>query len=234
MEDQLELPDPLAGEDLAGLSDPEGEPATSSVNLKVAFSIVRVSRDDPNERAFVSMLLKSEPDLEDFSMPMAFPVFGRGRALYALVGKGINADTIHEACEFLIGACSCQVKDLNPGVDLLMAVAWEDLIEGRAVIDKELPPLAGLSKFAELPADLDSESHPPADGDDRPAPAAGRESGGDRQEAGPGESRADEKSKDGGTRSATSSPLGRNVLIVTLLALTVVLAGTAALRLRNR
>ena len=35
------------------------------------------------------MLMQSESDLEELDQPIAFPVIGRGRVLYALVGKGI-------------------------------------------------------------------------------------------------------------------------------------------------
>jgi hypothetical protein len=205
-------------------SGADDDAPAEGVELKLAFSMLRVSRDDPAEQFLVSMLLETEPDLKDFSAPMAFPVFGRGRALYALVGKGINADTIHEACEFLIGPCSCQIKDLNPGADLLMAVAWDDLIEGRAVVDKELPPLTGFSGFADALAAAETDAEP---ADDRAASA--------------GDGPADDEAKaaitppadEAAAAAATSNPLGRNVLIVTLVALTIVIAGTAALTMRK-
>ncbi len=86
--------------------------------------------------------------LKDFkNEPMAFPVFGRGRVLYALIGKGINAGTIEQACRDLTGPCTCQVKDQNPGTDLLMAVNWEKLVTPTAQEEKELPPLTGLIGF---------------------------------------------------------------------------------------
>ena len=113
--------------------------------LRVAFSIVRVRRDDPAEAMLVHMLLRTEPDLHTFTEPMAFPVFGRGRVLYALVGKGINADTIGEACGFLVGPCFCQAKYLNPGVDLLTAVDWENGIVEPIVDEVELAVLTGRS-----------------------------------------------------------------------------------------
>ena len=49
------------------------------------------------------------------------PVFGQGRALYALVGDGIKHETIDRAATFLIGKCSCEVREQNPGFDLLLA-----------------------------------------------------------------------------------------------------------------
>ena len=111
------------------ISVPElgGDQFTES-DLSVSFSVLRLSRSDPDEKILVQMLLKSEWDLKTFSKPIAFPVFGRGRALYALVGDGITESNIEMACAFLVGWCSCQVKAQNPGVDLLMSVDWDNMI----------------------------------------------------------------------------------------------------------
>ncbi len=117
--------------------------------LEISFSAVRLRRDDPKEKMLVEMLLGSEADLRELEGPMAFPVFGRGRVLYALVGEGINDDTLHEACSTLVGPCTCQVKDQNPGLDLVTSISWETLVEPEVEIDKELPPLQGLGAFAD-------------------------------------------------------------------------------------
>ena len=106
------------------------------IELRVGFSIVTLKRDDPRERALLEMLLASEPDLEQLNQPMAFPVIGRGRVLYALVGKGIFEDTIAMASRFVVGPCSCQVKDQNPGFDLLMNVDWDEKIGGSVVSEE--------------------------------------------------------------------------------------------------
>ena len=143
----LKLPD-IEEEDLGDLSvNPDA--------LKIAFSAVRIARDDAAERALVEMLLRVEPDLMDdelSSQPMAFPVFGRGRALYALVGKGIAPDVIEDASQFLTGACQCTVKAQNPGVDLIMNVDWDGMVVPTEPLDQDLPPLAGFSGFG-LPDD---------------------------------------------------------------------------------
>lgn len=115
--------------------------------LRVIFTLARLSRSDPAEQTFVKMLLGTEEDLKDTKAPIAFPIFGRGRALYALVGAGINNDTIDDACTFLIGSCSCQVKEQNPGVDLLLAMDWDNQIQSQMNVERELPPLAGLAGF---------------------------------------------------------------------------------------
>lgn len=136
----LKLPE-IAPEDRVFLGE-------DTPDLRVEFSVVRVSRNDPKEKLFVQMLLHSESDLHEFdSEPMVFPVFGRGRALYALVGKGIEKDNIVEAASFLCGACSCQVKNENPGTDLLMAAGWRNFVHGEYVVDEELPPLIGLPEM---------------------------------------------------------------------------------------
>jgi hypothetical protein len=113
--------------------------------LRLAFSVVKVKRDDPAEAAFVTMLLASEEDLRGFNEPMAFPIFGQGRALYALVGKGIRAETIDEAAQFLIGSCSCQVKEQNPGVDIAMAVDWRQMVKDQATPGQNLPELSDMA-----------------------------------------------------------------------------------------
>ncbi len=60
---------------------------------------------------------------------MVFPIFGRGRVLYALVGEGIATATIEEASRFLAGACQCTVKADNPGVDVLISYPWNERVQ---------------------------------------------------------------------------------------------------------
>ncbi|MHC4727968.1 MAG: hypothetical protein ACYS17_12150, partial [Planctomycetota bacterium] len=108
-EESESMPEDLAGPELA-----------------YEFSILPVSRSDPNEIMLLSLLLGSEPDLDEYAdKPVIFPVFGRGRALYALIGEGINTDNIRETIAFIVGPCGCEIKMMNPGVDLLMAANWD-------------------------------------------------------------------------------------------------------------
>ena len=86
LESEIKLPD-IEEADLGDLS-------VTPDALKIVFSAIRISRDDERERTLTEMLLRIEPDLLEepqVSQPMAFPLFGRRRALYALVGKGIVA-----------------------------------------------------------------------------------------------------------------------------------------------
>jgi hypothetical protein len=133
----------------------------AGVPLRVAFSVLRVSRDDPAEKALAAMLLHCEPDLLELSEPMVFPVFGRGRALLPLVGAGITAENIRESAAFLVGPCSCQVKELNPGFDLLLADEWDTLIS----YEGPPPPLASAAPLNDdpvlvpIPSGATDESH---------------------------------------------------------------------------
>jgi hypothetical protein len=105
-------------------------PLLSQVPLKVKFSTLRLSRGNPAERVLLAMLLGAHDEVSQAQgEPIMFPIFGRGRALDAFVGKEINADVIGEVATFLCGACSCTVKQLNPGVDLLFAADWEAILE---------------------------------------------------------------------------------------------------------
>jgi len=138
MREILDMPE-LTPEDQQYLTDSEGGPP-----LRVAFSLLRLSRNDAKEGAVVNMLLDTEDDLRTFSDPIVFPIFGRGRVLYALVGDGINEENMAQTCAFLVGPCSCQAKAMNPGVDLLMCVDWDAGLFGEWVKDEPVVPLTSL------------------------------------------------------------------------------------------
>lgn len=103
----------------------QAEVLRTDLPLKIEFSLLRLRRDDPAEAALVAMLVHLEDDLGGFAQqPMVFPVFGRGRVLEPLIGAGIHRDNVMEHSRYLCGACSCEVKDQNPGIDLLIAANW--------------------------------------------------------------------------------------------------------------
>jgi hypothetical protein len=116
----------------------------TDVALKIEFSLLRLSRTDPAEKHLVAMLLGMEEDLASRPEPIVYPVFGRGLALWAIMGKGINADNVDRAAKFLVGPCSCEIKAQNPGVDLLLTADWEERLTGQFTKAPELPPLTGL------------------------------------------------------------------------------------------
>jgi len=84
-----------------------------------------VRRDDPDERWFVRMLLHVEADLAEDQRPMVFPAYGRGRVMEPYLAGGVTVENLSEAVAFVTGACSCEVKEQNPGMDLLTHWDWE-------------------------------------------------------------------------------------------------------------
>ncbi|MFB3891556.1 MAG: hypothetical protein ACE15C_05980 [Phycisphaerae bacterium] len=139
----------------------EGGAAMNPEKLRVTFSMVRLSRKDQAERGFIAMLLNIEKGLADIKEPIAFPVFGRGRVLGPLSGKGLVKSNIDDACAFLVGDCSCQVKEQNPGIDMLVFADWDAGLVGRLTKDKPLPPLMGLTDMTADPTGAPA-ANPPA------------------------------------------------------------------------
>ncbi len=111
--------------------------------LRLAFSVLRVSRGDAAEKTLVDMLMRLAGDPPPAAdQPVVFPVFGRGRALAALAGEDLEPDVLQEAAAFLAGPCSCQVKEMNPGMDLLMTANWDAIYDEPVVMEPEVPNLA--------------------------------------------------------------------------------------------
>jgi len=137
--------------------------------LTYGFPIMALSRDNNAESILIKTLMMSEPDLfQHTDEPMIFPVFGRGRSLGCLFGEYITKKNIDEAATFLSGACSCEVKNLNPGVDLLMAAPWDYVVMNSFIEDEPLPELTGvLADFEDAqvpvaPSDFDSAPEKPS------------------------------------------------------------------------
>jgi hypothetical protein len=120
---------------LPELTDLPDDNLVAKTPLKLSFSMMRVPRGEA-EAPLVQMLVNCESDLPERADPMVFPVFGRGRALLPLIGAGITADNIKNSATFLTGACSCEVKELNPGFDLLLTADWDALL---SIDGKPLP-----------------------------------------------------------------------------------------------
>ncbi|MDP7020156.1 MAG: hypothetical protein QGG36_30440 [Pirellulaceae bacterium] len=136
---QIEFQEPGGLDNLfpgAAASDDETPPAEASKPEKPVHSIatIRIARDDPKEAWLVRALLAVEPDLPGLKEPMVFPIYGRGRALPPLVGPGISDDNLVDVAHFVTGACSCTIKEQNPGVDLLMTYNWEEAAQSVADI----------------------------------------------------------------------------------------------------
>jgi hypothetical protein len=174
--------------------EPPGEAAP-----KLDVGWVKLARNDARERWLVDALLSLEEDLRDeryAKAAMVFPVFGRGRALPPCLGPGITRDNLIACVDFITGACSCTVKDQNPGLDLLLAHDWIATAEklaakfGQEEGNEAQLGAAGLFPQLMIPAEA-------AKAKDAGTPLAGDASGTKREEA-----EAAGQTKPGATNSA--------------------------------
>lgn len=138
LEQSLVLPEP----------SPLDPPTNTNLPLKIVFSTVRVARSNPAERMLVNMLLNWNTNLVAEKEVILFPIFGRGRVVPPATGEEIQPEAIREMAEFLTGPCSCEVKEMNPGYDLLLSADWKSLGDYQSELMTESPPLTGLSQFA--------------------------------------------------------------------------------------
>jgi len=127
---------------------------------KIRFASIRVERSDPKEKYFMAMLFNLDNELPN-DEPLVFPIYGRGRVLLALSGKGVNKDNLYDVCAFFTGSCSCEVKAMNPGYDLLIPVKWDEYIYDDIKITDALPPLTALSAAAEAVAKAETPNEQP-------------------------------------------------------------------------
>lgn len=133
MAQTLELPEDMYEPDLQNKPD-----------IEISFPLMRVSRTQKSEEVFIGMLLNCDRSLKDVSAPIVFPIYGRGRILYPLAGDNISEKNIRNACRFFIEPCSCTARMENPGIELLMSVDWERLIDAPIAIERNLSPLQGI------------------------------------------------------------------------------------------
>jgi hypothetical protein len=126
--------------------DREQNMAPGGPELKIWFPVLSVSRKDPKEQFFVRMLSGSEQGIPT-DAPVAFPIFGRGRLLGAFHGEMLDVAEVEEACAFLTGMCSCQVKEMCPGVDLLFTAGWHRP-PGELFAMEDVPELVGTTRGA--------------------------------------------------------------------------------------
>lgn len=171
----------LLGSELGRLEDALTRPPEPGLGVtepfRPTFSLLLLDADDPQESVLRQTLLNTEPDLAEYEqagVPIAFPVYGRGRVLYALIGSGINTALVEEACRFVSGPCACEIKAQSPGTDLLMAADWgAALLPARPADDQEVvltgvltvpppdpPAAATVQAGSATPADQSSTGMP--------------------------------------------------------------------------
>ncbi len=169
LEKELKLPDPEPRPPAQGGAD-AGTPPGTEPALRIRFSLLRIARGDPAESAFIAFLLKMRGtrDPADPVRPVVFPVFGRGRVLCAIEGKEIEED-LRDAAVFLTGPCSCELKEMNPGADLLITADWDGALQGEHL---SLPDLVGVSGILEKAGVGEAAAAPPGPPASGPQPGS--------------------------------------------------------------
>ena len=121
MQTELKLPE--------GVGLP-GSELFSDVPLVLKFSILEIAPDDTKEQLLVRWLSGFDPQAIQDGEPLLVPVFGRGRALEVIPASQLNDGLTGDLTQFLCAACSCQVKERNPGFDLLLNADWDKKLFG--------------------------------------------------------------------------------------------------------
>jgi len=148
-----------------------GAPASSTARTADASQRAVLEAGAPNlESAFLAMLAGPKSGLASSREPWVAAVFGRGRVLGAWPAKGFGDEQIEEVCLFLLGACSCQVKKLNPGWDLLLHADWDEQLRAIGYQPSETSSVAGAPRNASLQPETVSFSG----GDSRPIASTSR------------------------------------------------------------
>lgn len=133
------------------LPDGIGQPGSelyADVPLALDFSTLEIDPQDQRETYLIELLKRFEPKAVASGQPVLAPVFGRGRVLEVLPAERVNEKLVTELTTFLSGACSCKVKGLNPGFDLLMKANWDVDLFGE---DGERPKADGGVEETPLP-----------------------------------------------------------------------------------
>jgi hypothetical protein len=122
LSNNLELPE--------GIGLP-GSELHSEIPLLLKFSTLEISREDVRESFLINLFSELQPEATRRGEDLIVPVFGRGRALEVIPASVLTSPLIKDLAVFLSGACSCQVKEQNPGFDLLMSVDWNTKLFGK-------------------------------------------------------------------------------------------------------
>lgn len=117
--------------------------------LKLQFAVLRVRADDPQEQSLIKMLAGPENAVHSGTTSFAAAVFGRGRVLRAWALPELDEAALEDACMFLVGRCSCRVKNGNPGWDLLLNLDWDQALREAGKQTAEHPAPAASQPVAE-------------------------------------------------------------------------------------
>ena len=113
------------------------------IPLKISFSVIEVSQQDPAEAFFIENIKSSSDHMTNAAGgPFTVPIFGQGRVAAAIIERDMLLDNMTYLGYYISDACSCQAKAQNIGFDLLMLGDWS-IFDNQLVQDRKLPPVTG-------------------------------------------------------------------------------------------
>ncbi|MBV6498049.1 MAG: hypothetical protein CJBNEKGG_00263 [Prosthecobacter sp.] len=129
--------------------------------LRLKFTTLRIDAKDPAEQILISMLAGPEGRITR-GQAFAAPVFGRGRVLGSWPLSQLDDAALEESSMFLVGRCSCRVKNENPGWDLLLNVDWEKALKEAGENKGATPAAVTAPAKLSVPETVVSSPSPPA------------------------------------------------------------------------
>jgi len=151
-----------------------GSELLTNLPLEVRFSVLEVDGQSADEAIFRKLVARGVLDDSDHDESIVVPVFGRGRAMTALKAESIDEALLAECSGFLCGACSCQVKQSNPGFDLLLAVNWDERLSGDPDIPLQTAPIQPEADAGDEPSE---PTYVPIPAGRKETPASGMKKG---------------------------------------------------------
>jgi hypothetical protein len=127
IEKRLKFLEQVAALPIQDPNDPDSQLGPGPA-LMLKFTTLRLRADDPAEKVLIRMLAGPKGRI-DASQSFAAAVFGRGRVLGSWNLAQLDDAALEETSMFLVGRCSCRMKNENPGWDILMNVDWPKALE---------------------------------------------------------------------------------------------------------
>jgi len=138
IQDKLKLPHQLDPADTV-----YARPPAPGVLFQFRFGIVEADIDAPENELLRQILSTKVPGRLQASLPMVVPVYGRNRALALLYGEDISESVFWDISSFLVGPCSCRIKEMNPGFDFPALFPWDDIVFAGADVEDVIRKLIG-------------------------------------------------------------------------------------------
>jgi hypothetical protein len=154
LEREIEVPD----------VDPDDTRTKGNVKPIIAFSVLPLSRGNPEEEVSISMMLNTDPETVKAVGPIAFAFFEPGRMLTSLTRQTLTEENIGAVSYYRCGACSCEIKGEKSGLDMLLAADCKGAVTEARLRDPPFRPLVSLSTLVAEAQNLQRAEQPDASG----------------------------------------------------------------------